>query len=369
MSYVRWASLHRTLGLILLAHWGLLALSGALLVFHRELEAALNEPVSETGRRLDLDGVADEIRKLRPRAYVIQIATLNGDGRTVRVRIQPPEGGASRSLLFDLRTGAILGDSPLSGSARADGIFQFFYRFHQTLLLGDVGKTLVAASGLFLVANVILAYRLLWPQRRNWRNIIRPRLSMNKRHNAIQLHRAIGVVVAPFLIILGLTGAGMNWTPALQRFFIELGISAPASNISQTLASVPIGPDKAWDVARSRFPMAQFSSMSFPTSKKAAYVIRMRQEDEVREIFGATSVTVSAVDARILAVSDPHRSPIGDRMLEWMFPVHNGEIGGLLGRLMVMAAGLSLLLVCLLGLTAWIRKSARQHARRTTPIT
>lgn len=369
MSYVRWAALHRKLGLILLAHWCLLALSGTLLVFHRELETALNEPATESGQRMDLDRASLEIRKLRPRADILQIATLNGDGHTVRIRIQPPGGGENRSLLFDLRTGTILGDSPVSGSVNADGIFQFVYRFHQTLLLGDGGKTLVAVSGLFLIANVIVACRLLWPQRRNWRKVIKPRLAAHKGSNAIQLHRAMGVIIAPFLIILGLTGAGMNWTPALQRFFIELGMSAPESKISQPLAFVPIRPDKAWDVARSRFPRAQFSSMSFPTSKKAAYVIRMRQEDEVRKIFGATSVTVSAADARILALSDPHRSPIGDKIMEWMFPVHNGEIGGLLGRLMVMATGLGLLLVCLLGLTSWIRKSVRQRARRTTPTT
>lgn len=357
MKYRGWAALHRYIGLALFLHWSLLALSGALLVFHREIEFSLHAPLPDLNRPISLDDVAMAVRAERPNAQLVQIATLDGGMELLRVRIKPGDGGAVRSLVFDAQRGRIVGDSSLTGSSQADVVLQFVYRLHQTLLLGDAGKTLVALSGLFLIVNALAGYKLLWPQRRNWRRILRPRLVGKMHIRAILLHRAIGATFAPLLILLALTGAGMNWAPALQQAFIKLGLSAPLVEPPSRPGPERVSPQQALDIARMRFPDADFSSIMFPSTGHPNFVVRLRQSGEVHAIFGATAVTVDFINGQIDVVSDPRTARPGDKVLEWLLALHNGEILGLAGRIPVLLTGLALFPICLLGVFAWTRRA------------
>lgn len=363
MTYRRWASLHRSIGLALLAHWALLALTGILLVFHRDIEQQMLGPALGRDNPVSLDAVTRNVATARPETEILQISTLNGGMSLLRIRLRPVDNSEIRSLVFDARTGLIVGDSPLSGSARADGFFQFVYRLHQTLLLRDGGKTLVALSGLFLIFTAFAGYRLLWPQRRNWRRIIRPKLVGNIRSQMTLAHRAIGVVAGPVLIVIAITGAGMNWTPAIKSAFVATGLAVAPPEATGSKQYPRLGPDGALAAARRRFPAAQFTSITLPAAGSAIYAIRLRQPREAHAIFGMTNVQVDGITGEILAVTDPRQSRIGDKVLEWLFALHNGEFLGLPGRLLVMMAGIALFLLCLLGGAAWLRTPRRQGAR------
>ncbi len=356
MTYRRWASLHRTIGLALLAHWALLALSGMLLVFHRDIEQQMLASAPGSDRRASLTAVTQSVAAARPQAEILQISTLNGGTDLLRIRVKPTSGGEVRSLVFDTHAGTIIGDSQLSGSMRADGILQFVYRLHQTLLLGDGGKTLVAFSGLFLVFTSFAGYRLLWPQRRNWRRIIRPKLVGNARSRMTLVHRAIGVLVGPVLIILAITGAGMNWTPAIKSALVGAGLAEAAAAAADSEQAPRLGPDGALDAARRRFPDAEFTSVTLPAKGSAIYAVRLRQPREAHAIFGMTNVLVDGVTGEILSVTDPRQSKAGDKVLEWLFAIHNGEFLGLAGRLVVLLTGGALFLLCLLGGASWWRR-------------
>lgn len=361
MSYRRWVSLHRTIGLALLLHWALLALTGIALVFHRDIEQAMLGSTPGNSRPVSLDAVTQSVAAARPGAALIQISTLNGGMALLRIRVKPAGGGEVRSLVFDTGTNAIVGDSPLSGSARADGALQFIYRLHQTLLLRDGGKTLVAISGLFLIVTALAGYRALWPQRRNWRRIVRPKLAGNPRTRMTLVHRAIGVVAGPILIILAMTGAGMNWTPQIRSAFVGIGLADAPPSPQDSKDALRIGPDAALQAAQRRFPAAHFTSITLPANGSALYAIRLRQPREAHAIFGMTNIQVDGATGTIVAVADPRQSRPGDKLLEWLFALHNGEFLGLPGRLLVLLSGAALVALCLLGAAAWLRTPRRQR--------
>lgn len=360
MTYRRWASLHRFVGLALLLHWALLAGSGMLLVFHRDIEQALLAGHAGRNAQVSLDTVKQRIAVARPGSDILQISTLNGGMDLLRIRVQPEDGGEVRSLVFDAGTQAIVGDSPLSGSMDSDGLFQFVYRLHQTLLLGDTGKTLVAFSGLFLIFSAIAGYRLLWPQRKNWRRIIRPKLVGRSRVKMTLAHRAIGVLAGPILIVLGVTGAGMNWTAPIKTALAQVGLSDSLSSPQKGLQPPSLSPDAALALAQRRFPDASFTSIALPAGGANHYNIRLRQPGEAHAIFGMTNIRIDGATGTIVSISDPRRSKLGDKMLEWLFALHNGEFLGLPGRLLVLLTGAALLALCLLGAGAWLRTPRRE---------
>lgn len=368
MTYRRWASLHRTIGVALLAHWALLALTGMVLVFHRDIEQQMLGSNARSERPVSLDVVTQGVAAARPRDEILQISTLNGGTALLRVRVKPIGGGGTRSLVFDTRANGIVGDSPLSGSARADGILQFVYRLHQTLLLGDGGKTLVAFSGLFLIFTALAGYRLLWPQRRNWRRIVRPKLVGNARSRMTLVHRAIGVIAGPALIALAVTGAGMNWTPTIKSALVGVGLAEAGAAVTDSKRAPRLGPDAVLAAARRRFPAAEFTSISLPTRGSAIYAVRLRQPREAHAIFGMTNLQIDGATGDILSVTDPRRSKAGDKVLEWLFAIHNGEFLGLPGRLLVLLTGGALFLLCLLGGASWLRRPrARRESGRPRP--
>lgn len=362
MTYRRWASLHRTIGIALLLHWALLALTGMVLVFHRDIEQKMLGSVPGNDRPVSLDAVTQSVAAARPGADLLQISTLNGGMGLLRIRVKPDGDGEVRSLVFDTGTNAIVGDSPLSGSVRTDGALQFVYRLHQTLLLGDSGKTLVAISSLFLIATALAGYRLLWPQRRNWRRIVRPKLIGNARTKMTLIHRATGVVTGPVLILLAITGAGMNWTPPIKSAFAGIGLADAPPSPRDSKGALRLGPDAALAAAQRRFPTAHFTSITLPAGGSALYAIRLRQPREAHAIFGMTNIQIDSATGAIVSITDPRRARPGDKLLEWLFALHNGEFLGLPGRLLVLLTGAALFTLCLLGGAAWLRTPRRQRA-------
>lgn len=361
MTYRRWVSLHRTIGLAFLLHWALLALTGMALVFHRDIEQKILGSAPKEDSGVSLDAVAQRVATKYPHADILQVSTLNGGMDLLRVRLNPEDGGEIRSLVFDSSKNAIVGDSPLSGSARADGLLPFVYRLHQTLLLGDSGKTLVAVSGLFILFTTLAGYRLLWPQRRNWQRILRPKLAKNARTNMTLVHRAIGVVAGPIVITLAITGAGMNWTPQIKSALAGLGLAEVRPPLPDRKQTLTITPDEALSAAQQYFPAARFTSITLPTNGSIIYSIRLRQPREAHAIFGMTNIQVNGATGSILSISDPRHFQAGDKFLEWLFAVHNGEFLSLPGRLLVLLAGFALFMLCLLGGTAWLRTPRRQR--------
>ena len=96
-----------------------------------------------------------------------------------------------------------------------------------------------------------------------------------------------------------------------------------------------------------------------PSSESALYKVRVLRPGEWRRVYGTTTVFVDARDgtvaARFDALSDgPRRS-----FVDGLFPFHTGEMGGLAGRIAVMAIGLWLLTMIWLGVVLWRRRSKR----------
>jgi uncharacterized iron-regulated membrane protein len=120
----------------------------------------------------------------------------------------------------------------------------------------------------------------------------------------------------------------------------------------------PVGPSQILAVALARFPHAALTAVLPPDAQTPYYTVRLRQPGELRRVFGKTTLEIAA-SGEILRVYEPGQGPWSRTAVDNLYPLHTGEMGGLLGRFVVMLTAAGLLTLIIFGLRLWwLRRSS-----------
>jgi uncharacterized iron-regulated membrane protein len=345
--------LHLWLGLTLGAVWALQGLTGAALVFHREMDrwgveaasgpmAPVDRLIAAAERRaggaIRMLGVADA------RGDVLNATYADGDGRDRTIRLE-----AATARVLDDRAG--------------DAGWRRVYMLHEELLLHNRGATLIGLSGLLLASMALTGLWIGWPKRRGWRAALDPRPWRGRRAALYGWHRLSGLLVAVALVVIPLCGVAMAWRPSLWPLLERTTSFRPPFRPTGALPPAIVAPGAAWATAQRAFPDGRFVRITMPSAKHPAYHVRLLRPGELRAWSGTSSVTVDAGTGRLLARYDALAVPWPNRLYDAAFPVHNGEAAGVAGRLLVMLAGLSLPALYVTGLIGWVRKRRSRAVR------
>jgi uncharacterized iron-regulated membrane protein len=106
-----------------------------------------------------------------------------------------------------------------------------------------------------------------------------------------------------------------------------------------------------------RFPAATLSGVIFPTRDKPWFEIRLRQQDEPGRKFGKTTVYIDAGTGRQIVATDAVRSPLANRFVNFLYPLHTGQAFLTFGRAAALLIGLWLVAMILLGWTMFARRN------------
>jgi uncharacterized iron-regulated membrane protein len=85
--------------------------------------------------------------------------------------------------------------------------------------------------------------------------------------------------------------------------------------------------------------------------------------EELWNEYGASAVYLDQYSGAVLDVWDSRELSAGSTLLEWMFPLHNGDALGLIGRLVVFIAGLLPAILFGTGVYMWLKKRRKQVRR------
>ena len=66
-------------------------------------------------------------------------------------------------------------------------------------------------------------------------------------------------------------------------------------------------------------------------------------------------------DGRVLGETVPGTGTAGDKLMQWMLPLHTGQIIGLPGRIIVCITGLAVAILSITGVVIWARKRRSQR--------
>ncbi len=348
-------TIHKYLGLTFLLLWVLQASSGAVLVFHGELDDALLSGPSQPLATSAFGTAVAKLSAVRLPSKLTYIMASEGSRHRFDLLFTDP---AERTQVVRVDgAGSVLRQRPRNYDYPAPGLFQMALDFHETLFAGDRGAWFLGLSGALLLSNLLFGVVLAWRSRgQTWRRVLLPGVAGRFSTKVYQWHRALGLLLVLPAMLLVTLGVLQEW-PA-DRW---LGVDPPTPTLHSTTQTqlAPLG--DALDAALTRYPGAALSLVTMPAADQPWYRIRLLQPGELARVYGATTVFVDAHDGTVLLDRDAFQLPLNEKIYNAIYPLHTGEFAGPAGRTLVLVIGLWLITMATLGASVWWTRRARSR--------
>jgi uncharacterized iron-regulated membrane protein len=352
-------TLHRYAALAVGIFWLLQALAGIILVFRWELDDAA---VAGTRHPVEIASIEQRIDVLEAENTGWTAASLwtsATDRNRFDIALAEPSTQVERVWRVDGH-GTILRATDTAMPLRPGTFYDTITKFHTSLFLGDAGALIIGVSGLILCINILLGLKIAWVAKGQWRQSLSIATKGNLRRKLWQWHRTFGLWLALPALVLLTSGTALTQSDAIAELLdVQSGPPTVASqngdpkndDINQVrLSNVVIS-------ALFRFPAATLSGVIFPTRDKPWFEIRLRQQDEPGRKFGKTTVYIDAGTGRQIVATDAVRSPLANRFVNFLYPLHTGQAFLTFGRAAALLIGLWLVAMILLGWTMFARRN------------
>lgn len=330
-------ALHLWGGLILGVYWSALGVTGAVLVFRPEIDAALTASLRRVAPppravRLPLDRQAAAALAANPGLSLIRVQPASHSGEATLFVVGSGGGCSLRDVFVDPYSAKITGER-LSGGA----FFNFVHSLHGELLMGKRGQTANGVCGLAAAILPLSGLWLWWPQTRNFRKTAWTKMTLRRgasfRRALLDVHNAAGFYSALFLIVIALTGASLVFRDQTMR---------AVSALTGTPAGAPAAGARMPDRRRAGSPPAKGASLDrmADLARPAAPGLAIREIDrdpdggwrvvegsafdhDIRPLL--TSVAFAPSGDKITAVRRGATGPLGMRIMAWLGAVHVGR--------------------------------------------
>lgn len=365
-----WLKIHTYLGLSIGIMLVLLGLTGSILVFYLQFDIWLNPDIEavSTAPISQQQAVFDQLQQQFPtRTDSWRIEQPLHSVWPIMARYYTPV--ETRDLQFAPLMVTIDPATLEITSKRFWGEFAmtWIYNLHYSVLLDKTGKTLVGIIGLISLISLLSGVVLWWPGWHKLRQVMAWRLRTSYAKKVFDLHILSGSYGVIVLLMLSLTGAALALPTQTHQIINAVSPLASPPELARSLQEADkksvISADAAVKSALKRFPDAELRWVESPGSKKNSWRVVLYQQGEPSRRFPRTQVWVNAFTGEIVATRDGLADKTGDKVLNWLHPLHNGEALGLTGRIIVFISGFLPLILFITGLLRWQQK---RHARKRT---
>lgn len=348
-------------GLVLIV----VALSGSVLVFKDEIDAALapelhRVEVPETAAPAPLDAVVASVREALPGHVPSLVRLPRSAQESVEVWTDGEDGPRG---YVDPYTGRFLGSQAATASVTG-----WLVALHVDLLAGEFGHQVVGASALVLLLLMATGLWLAWPRRptsAGWRRVLGVRSGGSWRRTNHDLHRASGWWSLPTLMVLAVTGASLVYHDAFARALNALTASeapvAPPRSVAPAGAAVDFGLQAGLATADAALPGGRATWVYLPLTPEATLTVRKRMPGEWHPN-GRSYVYVDRFSGAVLHAHDATRAELGTRLYDLLYPLHIGRFG-LWSKLLWAILGLAPVLLAVGGTLIWWDRRRRAVAR------
>jgi uncharacterized iron-regulated membrane protein len=371
-----WFLVHKWSSLVCTAFLLMLCLTGLPLIFHDEIDQLTGDPPefgmpgvgssSDAPGLLSLDDVMRRALANRPGEVPVYMAFDNDQpSMTVTTAPRPDSPAAEMTIqLIDRSTGLQLGEEAES----AGGVMHFLLQLHTDMFLGLPGMLFLGAMGLLFAAALISGVVLYAPFMRRL-EFGTLRTSRSPRLKWLDYHNLLGVVALAWMLVVGVTGViNALSTPINQLWQMrELADMTRGYAGREALDPSRYGSlDLALAQARAVLPGNNPQFIAFPSgsfSSKHHYAVFFQGDTPLTERL----LTPALIDAETGAFTDARPMPWYYQALALSRPLHFGDYGGLLLKVLWAALTLFTIVVLGSGLYLWLAKgtaASKAHLRR-----
>ncbi|WP_233828131.1 PepSY-associated TM helix domain-containing protein [Paraburkholderia sp. ZP32-5] len=390
--------LHRWFGVATALFLFVAGLTGAIIAWDHELDAALNPSFYQArtaGPALTSLELANRVEAADPRLQVTYLPLAVQPGETLQMMVLPRTDPATKQP-YPLDFNQIAVD-PVSGEIQARrewgavslarlNLIPFIYKLHYTLQLPftggiDIGTWLMGIVGIVWLFDSAIALCLSFPSLNAWRKSFAFRVKRGGYALTFDLHRSGGVWIWGILMIVALTSISMNLPSQVVRPIVSR-ISAltpdPINNPEILRAPQP------GDHSLSRERIVELAAQAGRDLHVAAppgglyyagflhtYGVGFYTPGNDHGDIGLGNPWMywDAVTGKRLAAQIPGRGTAGDIFMQVQFPLHSGRILGLGGRILISAVGVAVAVLSITGLLIWVKKlNGRRRSARNANL-
>ncbi len=341
-----WLKLHRWVGLALLIAFLAIAVTGMALVWRNTTESIVHP---------DRVAAADTIKRA-PASAIVAAGRAVMPGGALPVQYEPASSTGAAILTGAPNGPPILGIGPprrarvwidpadaqvLSVSSGAPDVVYVLKAVHGHLLVGSIGRWLMATAGLLLVFSSATGLYLWWPGVKNIARSLKWRKQFTRSMN---LHRIIGPIAGLGLIAQGITGILIALPWLLALFDPAAGGGRTRPTPSPPLAQPQLSIDRVVAIGAGEAPAARLVTVQFPTQANPQWRLAYA---------GGLAVSVADGDgaASVKPPAPPSRSAVVESTIS---SLHEGGYG-LIHQILLFACGAAFALFSITGLLLWFQ--------------
>jgi uncharacterized iron-regulated membrane protein len=203
-------------------------------------------------------------------------------------------------------------------------VTRWIHDLHQDLLLGKIGKKIVAGLGAALMLTTAIGVAL-WPGWRNFRSGLSLKRGASFRRTSYDVHKILGIAASVFLMFFAASGIILTDKGA-ARAVVGLKIPPPPRVPAHGEDARPLPISALLAAARGAFPDGEPRAVSFPTVAGHPVAVDVIGSDDIDRIDGNKRVQVDPITGAVLGRFDPMRDRAGFTDIVSAF--HEGRLWG-----------------------------------------
>ena len=354
--------LHLYFALILCLPLVLQGLSGALLVFEREI-LEQEKYVASAEKIPNFGKIIAAAKKEVPQEFTANSIRFE-DIATIRFSQKSAEKNSTLEVKIDPISLQIL-----QIKEPQKNFFDTIKKFHTNLLIqGPTGRNIVGSFGLVMLFMAISGLILWWPKRKkqkvDWYRIFTFKFSSEGKKFHRDLHSAVGFWTSIFLLIASFSGVYLAFPQATGNFVTKIfpGENFTPGNLIKATPTEkpPLTIDEVIALAKSEIAAdAKLISLNIPSKADQPYRLNFAPKNyEAGEPLIA--IFIDPWQKKIIEKRDPSNYKIGEKINSWQHTLHVGQGLGVFWKFSTFLVGFLPLLFSITGIAMWLMKSRKK---------
>jgi uncharacterized iron-regulated membrane protein len=397
-------------GLVMAIFLLIAGLTGAILAWYHELDAAMNpqwmrvQPRSPNAQPLDPFSLHKQAQAYYPEARIDYIVLRNRPGEAIAYRLEPSGDSGTRQradlandeIFLDPYTGSVLGERKWGAITQGwHNLLPFIYKLHYALALDQLGVFLMGIVAVLWTVDCFVGAYLTFPASlrkkryssadpirkhwwRRWKPAWKVRWKGNRYKVNFDLHRAGGLWTWAMLFVLAWSSVSFNMQEVYHPVMRTLFTMQP--DAWQTIPQLPAPqaePGMDWPAAlvagrRLMADLAQTKGFSIRREENLSYIPSMGvfryqvlSDLDIGDKYGGTNVFFDSSTGRQVGAYVPTGEAAGDTVTNWLAVLHIAAIWGIPFKIFITVMGIAVSMLSITGVYIWWKKSrSRQLNRR-----
>lgn len=358
-----WSWTHKWSSLVCTVFLLMLCITGLPLIFHDEIDGALNPdawtPAHPDGEWLDLDQLLAVALDDRPDEVPIYMS-FDIERPVVNVTTGPSADAPGSEMYFasfDRTSGDLVPPADVG-----EGVMHFLLQLHTDMFLGLPGMLFLGAMGLLFVIAVVSGVVLYAPFMRKL-DFGTVRRDRSKQVKWLDWHNLMGVVTVAWVLVVGITGIiNTLETPIIDAWRYNELADLVAENDQRPAPDEFASLDAAVNRAMAEAPDMELQFVAFPGSgfsTDSHYAVFFHGRSPATE----RMITPALIDAATGDFEGLRAMPWWVKTLSLSRPLHFGDYGGLLLKIVWAILDIITIIVLVSGLYLWLKKRRQPRGR------